>query len=90
MYIGLHFITSPLGVVTMAWQAQAWALKLALLGQVAFVAALAAGLQWGGLIGAGWAVSAAMAGYFGYYLWRLATWPVAPAAPAAGGGQSAP
>ena len=90
LYIGLHFITSPLGVVTMAWQAQAWALKLALLGQVAFVAALAAGLQWGGLIGAGWAVSAAMAGYFGYYLWRLATWPVAPAAPAAGGGQSAP
>jgi O-antigen/teichoic acid export membrane protein len=90
LYIGLHFITSPLGVVTMAWQAQAWALKLALLGQLAFVAALAAGLQWGGLVGAGWAVSAAMAGYFGYYLWRLATWPLAPPAPAASGGQSSP
>lgn len=90
LYIGLHFIASPLGVVTLAWQAQAWALKLALLGQVAFVAALAAGLHWGGLVGAGWAVSAAMAVYFGYYLWRLATWPLAPPAPAAGGGQSAP
>ena len=89
-YIGLHFIASPLGVVTLAWQAQAWALKLALLGQVAFVVALAAGLQWGGLVGAGWAVSAAMAVYFGYYLWRLATWPLAPPAAAAGGGESAP
>ena len=39
-------------------------------------AALAAGLHWGGLQGAGWAVSAAMAGYFGYYFWALATWPV--------------
>ena len=38
--------------------------------------ALAAGLHWGGLQGAGWAVSAAMAGYFGYYFWALATWPV--------------
>ncbi|OYU96691.1 MAG: polysaccharide biosynthesis protein, partial [Burkholderiales bacterium PBB5] len=38
VYIGLHFIASPLGVVTMAWQAQAWALRLALVGQAVFVA----------------------------------------------------
>ncbi|MBP6676390.1 MAG: oligosaccharide flippase family protein [Vitreoscilla sp.] len=76
LYIGLHFVAAPLAVVTMAWQAQAWALKLALVGQVAFVAALALGLHWGGLVGAGWAVSLAMLGYFGYYFVRLATWPV--------------
>ena len=29
---------------------------------------------------AGWAVSAAMAAYFGYYFWRLATWPMPVAA----------
>jgi hypothetical protein len=40
-------------------------------------------LAWGvslgesGLMRAGWAVSVAMAGYFGYYCWRLAHWPVA-------------
>lgn len=82
VYIGLHFIASPLGVVTMAWQAQAWALKLALVGQGVFVAALAGGLAWGGLVGAGWAVSGAMALYFGWYFSRLATWPVAPLPPA--------
>jgi len=76
VYIGLHFIASPLGVVTMAWQAQAWALKLALVGQAVFVAALAGGLAWGGLAGAGWAVSGAMALYFGWYFSRLATWPL--------------
>lgn len=76
LYIGLHFVASPLGVVTMAWNAQGWALKLALVGQAVFVLALAAGLQVGGLRGAGWAVSLAMAGYFGFYFWRLATWPV--------------
>ncbi|MDO9071993.1 MAG: oligosaccharide flippase family protein [Rubrivivax sp.] len=76
LYIGLHFVASPLGVVTMAWQAQAWALKLALVGQGVFVTALAAGLAWGGLAGAGWAVSGAMALYFGWYFIRLATWPV--------------
>lgn len=76
LYIGLHFVASPLGVVTMAWQAQGWALRLALVGQLAFVAALALGLQHGGLRGAGWAVSGVMAGYFGYYFWRLATWPL--------------
>lgn len=79
VYIGLHFVASPLGVVTMAWQAQRWALGFALAGQVLFVAALAAGLWWGGLDGAGWAVSAAMAGYFGLYFWRLARWPLAAA-----------
>jgi O-antigen/teichoic acid export membrane protein len=82
LYIGLHFVASPLGVVTMAWQAQAWALKLAVVGQGIFVAALAAGLAWGGLVGAGWAVSAAMAVYFGWYFLRLATWPVAAVEPA--------
>jgi O-antigen/teichoic acid export membrane protein len=82
LYIGLHFVASPLGVVTMAWQAQAWALKLALVGQALFVAALAAGLAWGGLAGAGWAVSGVMALYFGWYFSRLATWPVAPLPPA--------
>jgi hypothetical protein len=51
-------------------------LKLALVGQLAFVLALAAGLLWGGLVGAGWAVSLAMAAYFGYYFVKLATWPV--------------
>ena len=87
LYIGLHFIASPLGVVTMAWQAQAWALRLALVGQAVFVGALAGGLAWGGLSGAGWAVSGAMLVYFGWYFSRLATWPLAvvlagaPAAP---------
>ena len=77
LYIGVHFIASPLAVVTMAWNAQAWALKLALFGQGFFLIALALGLRWGGLQGAGWAVSIAMAFYFGWYFWRLATWPVA-------------
>ena len=77
LYIGVHFVASPLAVVTMAWNAQAWALKLALAGQVCFLAALAAGLWWGGLQGAGWSVSIAMALYFGWYFWRLATWPTA-------------
>jgi O-antigen/teichoic acid export membrane protein len=79
LYIGLHFVAAPLAVVTMAWQAQAWALKLAIVGQVAFVVALALGLRWGGLVGAGWAVSLAMLGYFGYYFVCLANWPVADA-----------
>lgn len=75
-YIALHFIASPLAVVTLAWRAQAWALRLALLGQLMYLAALAAGAHWGGLTGAAWAVSAAMALYFGGYFWRLATWPL--------------
>ncbi|RTL43503.1 MAG: polysaccharide biosynthesis protein [Burkholderiales bacterium] len=73
-YVALHFIASPLSVVMMAWGAQAWGLKLALVGQVLFVAGLAAGLQWGGLAGAGWGVSAAMLVYFGYFFWALWTW----------------
>ena len=76
LYIGVHFVAAPLAVVTLAWGAQAWALRLALVGQVAFVAALAAGLKLGGLAGAGWAVSIAMTLYFGYYFVRLATWPL--------------
>jgi len=73
-YIALHFIAAPLSVVTMAWGAQAWALKLALVGQVMFVGGLAAGLKLGGLPGAGWGVSAAMLLYFGYFFWSLWTW----------------
>ena len=76
LYIGLHFVASPLGVVTMAWRAQAWALRLAVLGQVAFVAALAWGLQSGSLATAGWMVSGVTALYFGWYFWRLARWPL--------------
>ena len=76
LYIGLHFVAAPLAVVTLAWGAQAWALKLALVGQVAFIGALAAGLAAGGLTGAGWAVSLAMLLYFGYYFVALATWPL--------------
>ena len=70
-YIGLHFIAAPLAVVTLAWHAQAWALKLALVGQLMFIGALAAGLHAGGLIGGAWAVSAAMGLYFGWYFVKL-------------------
>jgi O-antigen/teichoic acid export membrane protein len=77
-YLALHFVASPLGVVTMAWNGQAWALKLALVGQALFVGGLALGLSWGGLVGGGWGVSAAMLGYFGYYLLALWRWPVPP------------
>lgn len=73
-YVALHFIASPMSVVMMAWGAQAWGLKLAILGQVMFVAGLAAGLHVGGLAGAGWGVSAAMLIYFGYFFWALWTW----------------
>lgn len=73
-YLALHFVASPLAVVTLAWGAQAWALKLALVGQLLFLLALAVGLKLGGLVGAGWAVSAAMLLYFGYYLWALWRW----------------
>ena len=73
-YVALHFIASPLAVTTLAWRAQAWALRLALVGQLAFVAGLALGLQSGGLIGAAWGVSAAMLLYFGFYFWSLANW----------------
>ncbi|CAM4151263.1 lipopolysaccharide biosynthesis protein [Roseateles saccharophilus] len=73
-YVALHFIASPLSVVMMAWGAQAWGLKLALVGQALFIAGLAAGLELGGLAGAGWGVSAAMLLYFGYFFWALWTW----------------
>lgn len=73
-YVALHFIASPLSVVLMAWGAQAWGLRLALVGQVLFILGLAAGLHLGGLAGAGWGVSAAMLLYFGYFFWALWTW----------------
>jgi O-antigen/teichoic acid export membrane protein len=73
-YIGVHFVAAPLAVVTLAWRAQGWALRLALAGQVMFLAALALGLHFGGLIAGAWAVSAAMVLYFGWYFWSLATW----------------
>jgi O-antigen/teichoic acid export membrane protein len=75
-YIGVHFVASPLAVVTLAWQAQGWALRLALIGQAVFLAAVAVGLHFGGLQGAAWAVSAAMLPYFGFYFWSLAHWPL--------------
>lgn len=74
LYIALHFIASPLAVVTMAWRAQAWALRLALIGQVVFFAGLLSGLALGGLAGAGWGVSVTMLAYFAYYFWALANW----------------
>ncbi|MDP3227673.1 MAG: lipopolysaccharide biosynthesis protein [Acidovorax sp.] len=74
LYIALHFIASPLAVVTMAWHAQAWALRLALIGQFVFFAGLLSGLALGGLVGAGWGVSASMLAYFAYYFWALANW----------------
>ena len=73
-YIAVHFIASPLAVVTMAWGAQAWALRLALVGQCLFFAGLLLGLHLGGLTGAGWGVSASMLAYFAYYFWALANW----------------
>lgn len=85
-YIGAHFVAAPLAVVTMAWGAQAWAFRLALVGQVAFVAALALGLRADGLLGGAWAVSAVMVPYFGWYFWRLARWPDVPASPPAAPG----
>lgn len=81
LYIAFHFVASPLGVVTLAWRAQAWALKVSIAGQALFVLALAVGLWWpleglGPLNSAAWAVSAVMALYFGWYFWRLWHWPV--------------
>jgi O-antigen/teichoic acid export membrane protein len=81
LYVALHFVASPLGVVTLAWRAQAWALRASIVGQVLFVAALAAGLwapieHLGPMNTAAWAVSLAMALYFGWYFWRLWHWPV--------------
>jgi O-antigen/teichoic acid export membrane protein len=70
-YVALHFIAAPLSVVPMAWGAQAWALKLALVGQGVFIAGLAVGLKLGGLAGAGWGVSAVTTCYFGYFFWGL-------------------
>ncbi len=74
-YLAVHFVASPMAVVTMAWDAQPWALKVALLGQGLTLLALAAGLATGGLVGAGWALSATMMLFFGWYLMRLACWP---------------
>ncbi len=73
-YIGVHFVASPLAVVTLAWRAQAWALRLAVVGQLMFIGSLATGLRIGGLQGGAWAVSAGMLLYFGWYFWSLATW----------------
>lgn len=73
-YIALHFIASPLSVTTLAWRAQAWALRLALVGQLAFFAGLLAGLALGNLEGAAWCLSACMLPYFAYYFLTLAHW----------------
>ena len=78
-YIAAHFVAAPLAVVTMAWQGQRWAFRLALVGQAVFLLCLAWGLWTGGLLRGAWAVSAGMVLYFGYYFWRLAYWPSIPA-----------
>ena len=78
VYIGVHFVASPLGVVTLAWRAQRWALQVAAAGQVVFLVSLAVGLQAGGLTGGAWAVSAGMAVYFGAYFVALARWKEVP------------
>ncbi len=77
-YIAAHFVAAPLAVVTMAWQAQRWAFRLALVGQGVFLLCLGWGLWTGGLLRGAWAVSAGMVIYFGYYFWRLAHWPQVP------------
>lgn len=77
-YIAAHFVAAPLAVVTMAWNAQRWAFRWALVGQAAFVLALALGLRAGGLLGGAWAVSCVMIPYFGWYFYRLARWPSIP------------
>lgn len=74
LYIALHFIASPLSVTTLAWRAQSWALRLALVGQLAYFAGLLGGLAFGGLTGAAWGLSTSMLLYFAYYFWALATW----------------
>ena len=66
----------------MAWGAQAWALRLALVGLGLFLAALLAGLMWGGLLAGAWAVSLVTVLYFGWYFWSLATWKEVPDAAA--------
>ncbi len=81
-YVALHFVASPLGVVTMAWKAQAWALRASVGGQTLFLGALALGLlghaeREASLQAAGWAVSGVMTVFFGWYFWRLWHWPVA-------------
>ena len=73
-YIAAHFVAAPLSVAPMAWRGQRWMLKLALAGQAMFIAGLAAGLHWGGLMGAAWGVSGMMLAYFGYFFWALANW----------------
>ena len=77
LYIGVHLVASPLAVVTMAWNAQAWALRAALWGQGVFVASLG-GALWAGasLAQAAQGLSWAMSAFFGWYFWRLARWPV--------------
>ncbi|MBV8502068.1 MAG: lipopolysaccharide biosynthesis protein [Paucibacter sp.] len=73
-YVACHFVAAPLSVAPMAWKAQAWLLRLALVGQVMFIVGLASGLHWGGLLGAAWGVSGMMCAYFGYFFWSLARW----------------
>lgn len=72
-YIAAHFVASPLGVVTLAWRAQAWALKVAIAGQVLFVGALGSGLLLGGPTAAAWAVSVVMGVYYAGYVAFLAS-----------------
>ena len=70
-YIGVHFVASPLAVATLAWHAQAWALRVAIAGQIMFLAALVVGLHFGCLTCGAWAGSAAMVCYFGWFFIEL-------------------
>lgn len=81
LYVAAHFVASPLGVVTLAWRAQAWALRVALAGQVLFLAALALGLSQGGLLTAAWWVSVVMTLFYAGYAGALLSGRVTPAAP---------
>lgn len=92
LYVAAHFVASPLGVVTLAWRAQAWALKVAIAGQVLFVGALGGGLLVGGPTVAAWAVSAVMGVYYVGYAAFLASGRLRPAdaQPGDNGGGSGP
>ncbi len=78
-YLAIHFVASPMAVVTMAWNAQAWALSVALVGQALMLVAMAVGLWQGGLVYAGWWLSGTMLLFWGWYLARLLRWPTSAA-----------
>ncbi len=82
VYMAAHFVASPLGVVTLAWRAQAWALKITAFGQVVFLGTLALGLANGGLVTAAFAISIVMALFYGGYVATLVSGRLLPTATA--------